>query len=189
MIITQNGYTLYTTTVSPGPFEINDLYPTSYGGELTVQVEEANGQVRTFTVPYASVTQMLRPGISRYEVAAGKVNSDGLANKPEFGSLTYQLGLSNFITGYTGATASKGYLSALLGGAMNTFIGALSLDVTQAKTRLPGQHPRSGQSYRIGFSQMYPETQTSFSVAAYRYSTDGFLSLNDAVQLARSGTA
>ncbi|CAI2530252.1 Heat shock protein E [Serratia fonticola] len=183
VIITQNGYTLYTTTVSPGPFEINDLYPTSYGGELTVQVEEANGQVRTFTVPYASVTQMLRPGISRYEVAAGKVNSDGLANKPEFGSLTYQLGLSNFITGYTGATASKGYLSALLGGAMNTFIGALSLDVTQAKTRLPGQHPRSGQSYRIGFSQMYPETQTSFSVAAYRYSTDGFLSLNDAVQL------
>lgn len=183
VVITQNGYTLYTTTVSPGPFEINDLYPTSYGGELVVRIEEATGQVRSFTVPYASVAQMLRPGISRYEMAAGKVNTEGLANKPAFGSLTYQLGLSNLITGYSGITASKGYLSALLGGAMNTFIGALSLDVTQAKTRLPGQHPRSGQSYRIAFSQMYPETQTSFSVSAYRYSTEGFLSLNDAVQL------
>jgi outer membrane usher protein len=183
VVITQNGVTLYTTTVSPGPFEINDLYPTSYGGELTVQIEEATGQVKTFMVPYASVAQMLRPGISRYEVAAGKVNTAGLANKPGFGSLTYQLGLSNFITGYTGAIASKGYFSALLGAAMNTPLGALSLDITQAKARLPGQHPRSGQSYRVGFSQMYPETQTSFSVAAYRYSTDGFLSLNDAVQL------
>lgn len=183
VIITQNGFNLYTTTVSPGPFEINDLYPTSYGGELTVRVEEANGQVRSFTVPYASVAQMLRPGISRYEIAAGKVNTDGLANKPAFGSLTYQLGLNNLLTGYTGAIASEGYLSALLGGAMNTPFGALSLDITQSQTRLPGQHHRSGQSYRIGFSQMYPETQTSFSVAAYRYSTDGFLNLNDAVQL------
>lgn len=183
VVITQNGVTLYTTTVSPGPFEINDLYPTSYGGNLTVQVEEATGQVRTFTVPYASVAQMLRPGISRYEAAAGKVNSVGLANKPAFASLTYQLGLSNLITGYTGTIASEGYLSALLGAAMNTPLGALSLDVTEAKTRLPGQPSRSGQSYRIGFSQVYPETQTSFSVAAYRYSTDGYLNLNDAVQL------
>lgn len=183
VIITQNGFNLYTTTVSPGPFEINDLYPTSYGGELTVRIEEANGQIRSFTVPYASVAQMLRPGVSCYEVATGKVNTEGLTNKPVFGSLTYQLGLSNLITGYTGAIASEGYLSALLGGAMNTPIGALSLDMTQSKARLPGQPPRSGQSYRIGFSQVYPATQTSLSVIAYRYSTGGFLSLNDAVQL------
>ncbi|WP_431225842.1 fimbria/pilus outer membrane usher protein [Serratia sp. L9] len=183
VVITQNGFNLYTTTVSPGPFEINDLYPTSYGGELTVRIEEANGQVHSFTVPYASVAQMLRPGVSRYEFATGKVNTDGLANKPAFGSLTYQLGLNNLLTGYTGAIASEGYLSALLGGAMNTPVGALSLDITQSRTRIPGQHHRSGQSYRVGFSQVYPETQTSLSVMAYRYSTDGFLSLNDAVQL------
>ncbi|MHA7845059.1 fimbria/pilus outer membrane usher protein [Serratia sp. D1N4] len=181
--IVQNGFTIYTTTVSPGPFEINDLYPTSYGGELTVRVEEANGQVRSFAVPYASVTQMLRPGISRYEVAAGKINTTGLVDKPDFGSLTYQLGLSNLVTGYTGVVGSESYFSALLGGALNTPIGALSLDVTQSIARLPEQDQRSGQSYRIGFSQVYAETQTSFSVMAYRYSTDNFLSLNDAVQL------
>lgn len=183
VVITQNGFTLYTTTVSPGPFEIDDLYPTSYGGELTVRIEEANGQIRTFSVPYASVTQMLRPGVSRYEAATGTVNTMGLKHKPAFGSLTYQLGLNNFLTGYTGVIASEGYFSALLGGAMNTPIGAFSLDITQSQTRLPDQDSRSGQSYRVGFSQMYPQTQTSFSVMAYRYSTDGFLSLNDAVQL------
>ncbi|OMQ21370.1 fimbria/pilus outer membrane usher protein [Serratia oryzae] len=181
--IVQNGFTIYTTTVSPGPFEINDLYPTSYGGELTVRIEEANGQVRSFAVPYASVTQMLRPGISRYEVAAGKINTSGLVDKPDFGSLTYQLGLTNLVTGYTGVVGSESYFSALLGGAFNTPAGALSLDVTQSITRLPDQDQRSGQSYRVGFSQVYAETQTSFSVMAYRYSTDGFLNLNDAVQL------
>ncbi|MFC0227523.1 fimbria/pilus outer membrane usher protein [Serratia aquatilis] len=181
--IEQNGFTIYTTTISPGQFEINDLYPTSYGGELTVRVEEANGQVRTFSVPYASVTQMLRPGVSRYEFAAGKVNSVGLSDKPGFGSLTYQLGLNNLITGYTGVVGSQGYFSALIGSAMNTPFGAFSFDVTQSIARLPEQDQRSGQSYRIGFSKVYPETRTSFSVMAYRYSTDRFLSLNDAVHL------
>ncbi|WP_045784772.1 fimbria/pilus outer membrane usher protein [Chania multitudinisentens] len=181
--IVQNGFTIYTTTVSPGPFEINDLYPTSYGGELTVRVEEANGQVRSFAVPYAAVTQMLRPGVGRYEAAVGEVNTVGLSEKPAFGSLTYQRGLNNLLTGYTGAVFSEGYLSVLMGSALNTPFGAVSLDVTQAQTRLPYQRQRSGQSYRVGFSQVYAETQTSFSVMAYRYSTDGFLSLNDAVQL------
>lgn len=48
----QNGHEIYQTTVAPGPFEINDLYPTSYSGDLDVTVTEANGAVSRFSVPF-----------------------------------------------------------------------------------------------------------------------------------------
>ena len=34
--------------------------------EIEVSIIEANGQVQKFSVPYASVGQMLRPGVNRY---------------------------------------------------------------------------------------------------------------------------
>lgn len=182
VVITQNGFNIYTTTVAPGPFEISDLYPNSYGGDLMVRVEEATGEVRTFSVPYASLAQLLRPGISRYELAAGEVNSYGLTHKPNFGTLTYQRGLINDLTGYTGTTVSEGYFAAMLGAAVNTPIGAFSFDVTQADSNLPNES-YNGQSYRLAYSQVIPQTKTNFSVLAYRYSTSGYLGLNDAVQL------
>ncbi len=45
--ISQNGNVIYQTTVPPGRFAINDLYPTSYSGDLEVTIEEANGTVRS----------------------------------------------------------------------------------------------------------------------------------------------
>ncbi|WP_354678701.1 fimbria/pilus outer membrane usher protein, partial [Cupriavidus plantarum] len=41
--IRQHGTLLYETTVAPGAFEIGDLYPTGYGGDLDVSVTEADG--------------------------------------------------------------------------------------------------------------------------------------------------
>lgn len=58
--VMQSGNKIYETTVPPGAFEINDLSTTGYGNDLIVTVEEADGSKRTFTVPFSSVTQMLR---------------------------------------------------------------------------------------------------------------------------------
>ena len=33
--VRQNGYIIYSTYVPPGPFALDDLYPTSAGGDLT----------------------------------------------------------------------------------------------------------------------------------------------------------
>lgn len=68
--VRQNGQVIYETSVSPGPFEINDLYATGYGGNLDVTVTEADGRTKSFTVPYASVAQSLRPGTTRFSVTA-----------------------------------------------------------------------------------------------------------------------
>ncbi|CAI2536958.1 Outer membrane usher protein fimD precursor [Serratia ficaria] len=60
--IRQNGYVIYQTYVSPGAFEITDLYPTSSSGDLQVTVMEANGTENTFSVPYSAVPVLQREG-------------------------------------------------------------------------------------------------------------------------------
>ncbi|WP_404546009.1 fimbria/pilus outer membrane usher protein [Dyella jejuensis] len=180
--IRQNGVLIYQTTVSPGPFVINDLYPTGYGGSLDVTVTEANGQVSTFSVPYASVAQLLRPGITRFDIAAGELINAAISNKPVVLQATVQRGFNNFLTGYAGLVGSNGYAAALVGAAVDTRLGALAVDLTQANTHIPGYSTQSGQSMRITYSKLIPATQTTFSVAAYRYSTGGFLTLEDAAQ-------
>lgn len=179
--ITQNGVQIYQTTVAPGPFVINDLYPAGYGGNLVVTVTEANGLTHSFTVPYASVAQLLRPGITRFDIAAGRLrNNYGLTNQPGVIQATVQHGFNNFLTGYAGLQGSEGYSAILIGAAFNTRLGALAMDVTQAHASIPGYGTRNGRSFRITYSKIIPETKTSITVAAYRYSTGGFLSLQNA---------
>lgn len=177
--VRQNGYVIYQITVAPGPFEIRDLYPTGYGGDLQVRITEADGSQRQFSVPYASVAQSLRPGISRYSAMMGKVREQSLHFRPMMMQGTFQRGISNSLTGYAGALASSGYVSALAGAAVMTRAGAFSLDVTGASLRLPGYGSRNGQSVKFGFSKFVQPTGTQFALAAYRYSTSGFMGLRD----------
>lgn len=71
--VRQNGYTLYETTVAPGPFVIDDLYPTGYGGDLHVSVTEVDGRRSSFVVPYSVVPYLLRDGASHYSVTLGQL--------------------------------------------------------------------------------------------------------------------
>lgn len=180
--VRQNGVQIYQTTVAPGPFTINDLYPTGYGGSLDVTVTEADGRVTTFSVPYASVAQLLRPGITRFDVAVGELRNATINNKPAVVQATVQHGFNNVLTGYAGIVGSQGYAAALIGGAIDTRYGALALDITQADAHIPGYATQSGQSMRVTYSKIIPSTQTTLSVAAYRYSTGGFLSLTQAAE-------
>ncbi|WP_114239621.1 fimbria/pilus outer membrane usher protein [Dyella sp. C9] len=178
--IRQNGMQIYQTTVAPGPFSINDLYPTGYGGSLDVTITEADGRTRTFSVPYASVAQLLRPGITRFSIVAGQLRNTALEHKPNVFQATVQHGFTNVLTGYAGLAASDGYGALIVGSAVNTRLGAVAVDVTQSRAEIPGQSTQSGQSYRVSYSKLFPESDTSLTVAAYRYSTSGYLSLSDA---------
>lgn len=179
--VTQNGATLYETTVAPGAFVIDDLYPTGYGGDLKVNVTEADGSVHSFTVPYAAVPLSLRPGQNRYSFTTGVVRN--LPNTtPYFAQATWQRGVTNLLTGYGGVTFAQGYLSAMAGAVLNTSLGAVGVDVTHATTSIPGERRYSGQSFRISYAKAVAATGTNVAIAAYRYSTNGFFALNDAMQ-------
>ncbi|TPQ32494.1 fimbria/pilus outer membrane usher protein [Cupriavidus pinatubonensis] len=179
--VRQNGNIIYETTVAPGTFEIDDLYATGYGGDLEVLVTEADGSVRASFVPYAPVVNALRPGIWRYSVTSGQYRNTGVQSTPLFLQATVQHGISNLLTGYGGMLAAQGYFSIVLGMAMNTRYGAFGADATHATTRLVSQPDRSGQSMRLSYSKMVSPTRTNVTLAAYRYSTSGFLNFADAV--------
>ncbi|MGC4012202.1 MAG: fimbria/pilus outer membrane usher protein [Pseudomonas sp.] len=185
--VRQGGNILYETTVAPGPFVIDDLYNTGYSGDLEVTVTEADGRARSFTVPFASVAQLLRPGTSRYSVTAGKYRDDRLADEPNFVQGTYQRGISNSWTGYTGGIIADQYLAVQGGLALSTPVGAFAFDATHSSAS--GLEARdglgsssSGQSYRLSYSKLLESTRTNFVVAAYRFSSEGYLNFGDYAQ-------
>ncbi|MBV6322441.1 fimbria/pilus outer membrane usher protein [Duganella violaceipulchra] len=178
--VTQNGVTLYETTVAPGAFEIDDLYATGYGGNLTVTVAEADGNKHNFTVPFASVAQLLRPGTMRYNIAAGQLRNDHQGSADKVLQFTLQRGINNTITGYVGAIMAEHYWAVLGGAALNTPLGAVAADLTQANATIGGVENTLGQSLRLRYSKLLPTSRTNLTLAAYRYSSSGYWGLSDA---------
>ncbi|APY53516.1 outer membrane usher protein [Salmonella enterica subsp. enterica serovar Djakarta str. S-1087] len=182
--ITQNGYKIYEATVPPGPFEINNLTPSGYGADLDVTVEEADGSKHTFSQPFSSLVQMMHPGVGSWDINIGQVNQDELVDKPGLAQGTFYYGLNNTFTGYTGFQATdNGFYAGLLGVGMNTVLGAVSIDITQSHADIPDDKSYEGQSYRVAWNKFFAPTNTSLNIAAYRYSTQNYLSLNDALLL------
>lgn len=184
VLVRQAGYVIHETTVAPGNFEIGDLSATGFGGDLVVTIIEADGRERTFNVPFAAVPNLLRPGVSRYSVTAGQLRDEQFSGSvPNFVEATYQRGLNNTVTAYAGAqsTTSGLYRGAVVGAAFNTPVGALSTDITTSRANFgSGNGGRSGYSARATFSKSIPQTKTDFALAAYRFSSKGYLGLADA---------
>ncbi|WAI83804.1 MULTISPECIES: fimbria/pilus outer membrane usher protein [Achromobacter] len=183
--VRQGNNLLYETTVSPGPFAIDDLYNTGYAGDLDVTITEADGRTKRFVVPYASVAQLLRPGSSRFSLTGGRYRDDTLNAPPAFLQGTYQRGLSDTVTGYGGIIAAQQYRALQGGLALSTPLGALAADLTQSRAthvRDAGQQEggaASGRSLRLSYSKLLEPTSTNFSVVGYRFSSEGYLSLGE----------
>lgn len=184
--VSQNNLKIYETTVSPGAFAISDIYPSGYGSNLQVTVTEADGSTQSFEVPYAAVSQLLRPGAQHYDVIVGRYNDQSISESPLFYQATYQRGLTSLLTAYGGGQFSEDYLALQAGAALNTMLGALAIDVTQANTKFDPALPNepdssSGQSYRISFNKYIAATDSNFAIAAYRFSTEGYLDFRNAM--------
>ncbi|ELK1751046.1 fimbrial biogenesis outer membrane usher protein [Salmonella enterica] len=179
--VRQGGNVIYETTVPAGAFVINDLYPTGYGGDLSVTVREADGSESAFLVPYASVADLLRPGASRYEAVAGTYHQPNGRDGQPFYQATWQQGLTNNLTLYGGAQFSDGYQAYQAGSAVSTPLGAVALDITQAMTSTV-RDKLSGQSYRITYNKLVSDTQSNIALAAYRFSTRDYLDFAQAME-------
>jgi outer membrane usher protein len=180
--IRQAGNILLETTVAPGAFVIDDLYSTGYGGDLNVSVAEADGTEQNFIVPYASVSQLLRPGTSRFSLTAGETRNNYVDQQSRLLQGTVQYGLNNTFTGFAGMQSSDDYTAVLTGLAFGTPIGAMAVDLTHAQTDLATDAAK-GQSMRVSYSKNVLSTGSNFSVAAYRFSTSEYLDFSNAIQL------
>jgi outer membrane usher protein len=180
VVVSQNGHVIYQTTVAPGPFSITDLNPTSFQGNLTVQVFEANGQVSTFTVPFSAVPSSLRPGLSRYSFTAGVVRQIQDIHVP-FAEFTYERGLTNSLTANGGVRVSNDYQSAIGGGVLGTPLGAFGANAAWSDALdTTGRHV-TGWRMSILYSHTISQTATTFSLAGYHYSTSGYRDFSDAL--------
>jgi outer membrane usher protein len=180
--VRQGTLLIYDMPVPPGPFVIDDLFPSGYGGDLAVTVTEGDGRARSFVVPYAAVPQLLRPGTQRYSVTAGTLRHAPLSSTPKLLEATYQRGIDNELTAYGGVQISDHYTAALGGVALGTSAGALSLDVTGSRAQLPDGSDASGASVRAGYSKLIEATRSNIAIAAYRFSTHGFMDLPTAMR-------
>lgn len=181
--IRQNGYLIYQQNVAPGAFEISDLYSTTNSGDLDITVKEADGTEHHFTQPYSSTAVMLRPGRIKYEVTAARYRAASSSDEkePEFAQASFIYGLNNAATLFGGVTSSGDYQAANAGiGIALGELGALSADVTAARATLDNDQTSSGQSYRLLYSGKIERTATNFTLASYRYSTQGYYSFSDA---------
>ncbi|WP_338628939.1 fimbria/pilus outer membrane usher protein [Enterobacter sp. JJBC] len=187
--VEQNGFTVYQTYVAPGSFEIRDLYPTASSGDLNVTVTEADGSERRFVQPFSSVPMMLREGRLKYTFSGGEYRTtQALAVTPGFGLATLAYGLSNRITAYTGMLGAENYRSGVLGSAFSLGdLGSVSTDVTYAASTLNDvtRSRHTGQSYRAQYSKTVATTDTTITLASYRYSTEGFYTFQEVNESAR----
>ncbi|MFK0094927.1 fimbria/pilus outer membrane usher protein [Pseudomonas sp. NPDC090592] len=171
----QNGYPIYSTYVSPGPYAIDDLH-VGATGELEVVLTEADGQVRRFIQPYASITNLLRPGVWRYSATLGRYNPAVGSENPLLWQGTMALGMVWNATLYGGLMASEGYSAGAIGIARDLgAIGALSFDITHARSDIAPVEERTlqGMSYSARYSKAF-NSGTHLRFAGYRYSTQNY---------------
>jgi outer membrane usher protein len=187
VIIRQNGYVIYQSYVAPGAFEINDMFPTGGSGDLFVTIKEADGSEQLLVVPFASLPVLQREGRLKYSMTGGQYRSyDGSVDKTTFSQGTAIYGLSHGFTAYGGGQFASKYQSIALGVGKNLGdFGAISTDVTQAWSTMENRPKDSGQSWRIRYSKNIVQTGTNFAIAGYRYSTDGYYSLQEVLDTYR----
>ncbi|MFT4290115.1 fimbria/pilus outer membrane usher protein [Enterobacter sp.] len=181
--IQQNGYTIYQSNVSPGPFEIHDLSQVTSGADLEVTVEEADGSKHSFIQASASVPVLQREGAFKYSLAAGRYRGNGGEDEPPFVQGTAIYGLPYGVTAYSGVLGASRYHAMLAGiGADLGRAGSASMDVTAARTTFDdGRDDATGLSWRAQYSKDIPATDTTVTLASYRYSTSGFYTFQEAI--------
>lgn len=181
--IRQNGSVIFQTYVAPGPFAIDDLYPTSFSGNLDVTVEEENGTKQSFAVPFASLAIMQREGGIKYSATVGQYRSNvDNSKKPNFMQGTLIYGLPWNTTIYGGSLLSNDYQSYALGiGFDFGSFGAISIDGKHASTKFDFvEQKQTGQAYRVQYSKTLADTSSTITLDAYRYSSKGFYDFSEA---------
>ncbi|WP_272909721.1 fimbria/pilus outer membrane usher protein [Acinetobacter nectaris] len=181
--IRQRGQLIYQTMVSPGAFEINDLYPTGFGGTLDVAVFESDGYIQRYSVPYSSSVQMLRPKRKKFSLTLGQVREKTLNSKPLFSQGVFQYGLNNYFTTSSGIQLSNDYYALSLGGAVSTQLGAVSVDITHNRNSLINRQHSSGNTLNLTYNRVVEPTNTQISISASQKLSGNYYTLKDTIAL------
>lgn len=178
--VTQHGQKIYEAVVPPGEFELNDIGAMGYGGDLQLTVTEADGRQHIQNIPFSAPPMLLHENVSRFSISLGELNDDAINGSPRIAELVYQRGMTSGYTVYGGVQMAEHYQAIAAGNSFNTPVGGISVDITHAKAELNGNKESSGNSINVGYTKYLQATGTNMTLAAYRYSSKGYYSFQDA---------
>lgn len=176
--VRQNGYVIYSTSVSPGAFEIRDIYPGGSNGDLDITIIESDGRERHYSQAYSYLPVMTRRGNFQYSLSLGKYDSEGSVS-PNMLQGTVVYGATDNLTTFGGVLGTEDYTALNVGVGINSALGGMSVDVTNSRSRPDDGQAVTGQSARFLYSKTLSKTSTTFTMAGYRYSTSGYRTLNE----------
>lgn len=186
--VRQNGNIIYQTSVPPGAFVLKDLYPTSSGGDLAVTIQENDGSQTQYTLPYASVPNLVRNGQLKYALGAGKYRPMGHQDAPSFAQGELFYGWRYGLTFYGGAQFADRYNGLAFGIGQNLGrFGAYSIDLTHARSQLADDQHYTGDSVRLRYSKLLNDIGTRVNFFSLRYSTKRFYTLSDTTYKGMAG--
>ncbi len=177
----QNGRKVYERTVPAGNFEINDLTAIGNNGDLTVQVTENGGEKHSFLVPLQGNMNLIRVGQLNYSLASGQYKLNNKVSDDYIAQLSFEYGLSNYVSMHAGTNISHPYQSYLLGFGTNTFLGGFKFDIEHSNATL-AQSDRSGEKYQLGYQYNYAPFGTSLNVSS-QYQSREYLTLGNTMSL------
>lgn len=176
--IKQGDNTIYEVSVPPGPFLIDDLLSIPQQGDLTVNVYEADGSIKTSTVPYSVLPDSLRFGNTEYNFVIGEARDFGDVNAL-FLEGTFKQGYSNVITTNYGFRFADRYQAYLLGGVFSSSYGAFGFNTTYSHTRIDAnQAGYQGWQTELNYGRSF-DSGFNITMVAMRNSTKGYRTLEN----------
>ncbi|MII49968.1 outer membrane usher protein PefC [Salmonella enterica subsp. enterica serovar Bredeney] len=181
--ITQNGYTVYSKVVPPGPYRLDDISPTS-SANLVMSVEDDAGRTTVTEYPIAILPSLLRPGESNYNVALGqKSSSSDVKDAFSSGAGTFLLGSYDYgfsrLTLNMATILNNRYQAAGVGATvpMGT-LGAFSSNINVAKASYNNLSRKRGNSVAFKYAKSFND-RTDLQLLTYRYQTQGYTEYAD----------
>jgi outer membrane usher protein len=164
--VRQYGKVIYQQNVPQGPFALTDFNRRG-NGDVDVEVREADGTLRRFSMASASVPLLMPEGALGYSMSIGRVRDGGDGLRPEFAQANFSYGLGANVSLLTGVLASPDYQAVALGGGLySVMLGAFSLTSTQSHSRLPDADEQwqrqAGLSTQLAWARNVGEVSLGF---------------------------
>lgn len=177
--VRQYGKVIYETNVPQGPFSLTE-FNRSGNGDVAVDIREADGRTRHFTLVQANAGTLVPRGTYTFSLAAGQAANGAGYVDDRFLQASGAYGLADPLSLTGGLLASPSYQALSLGAAGYAAAwGTLSYTLTVARADLngiPGQSgSRTGLSHTLSASRHFGDTAVTLSASRsqsarfYRY--------------------
>lgn len=182
--LADSGTEIYSTVVPAGPFEISDLLPLYYSGDLRVDIIGAGGDVQKMNIPVQSGLAFTRPGKLDFDIGVGKLRYRNSVFGDPVTDASLRYGINNRISASLGTVVSNDYLSGAAGMTINTPVGAFNGEVIHAKAQLKdADKTLEGSSYKLSYSKSFAATETYINLSSIQFDSKNYISVYNAMQI------